>query len=87
MKFLTVSVILLSIVVSIVAQDCASLPCFGCSIPGSAITITCAGGDLTSFPLLPEDVQPRVDELTLRSNQITEITVAHLVNYTALETL
>ena len=68
-------------------QDCSPLPCFGCSDTGSAITITCAGGGLTSFPSLPDDVQPRVDELVLRSNQITELTTADLVNYTILETL
>ncbi len=84
---MTATVLLLSTLVSTVAQDCAPLPCFGCSGTSAGITITCAGGGLTSFPLLPEDVQPRVDELVLRSNQISEITVADLVNYTALEIL
>ena len=84
---LAASVLLLSMLAPTQGQDCSPLPCFGCSDTGSAITITCAGGGLVSFPSLPDDVQPRVDELVLRSNQITELTIADLVNYTILETL
>ncbi|XP_064392597.1 uncharacterized protein LOC135340207 [Halichondria panicea] len=85
---LAAAVLLFSVlVIPTQGQDCSPLPCFGCSDTGSAITITCAGGGLTSFPSLPDDVQPRVDELVLRSNQITELTTADLVNYTILETL
>ena len=68
-------------------QDCVNLPCFGCTNPGSNIMIICVAGGLTSFPLLPEDVQPRVEQLNLRSNAISEIAASNLVNYTILETL
>ena len=80
-------VVLLAGLVLCHGQDCPNLPCYGCTNPGSNIDIICVAGGLTSFPLLPEDVQPRVEELNLRNNEITEITAYHLVNYTSLETL
>lgn len=81
------ALLLLSALRLVEGQDCAPLPCFGCSNTGSAISIICAGGGLTDFPLLPADVQHRVDELNLRSNSISEISAADLVNYTSLEVL
>lgn len=74
--------------VCLAQNPCPISGCFGC-LPANLTTrrVTCLNAGLTSIPLLAEDIQRTVEDLTLASNLLNAVRRDELENYTSLATL